>query len=232
MATKVAAAKKTKRAGKVSKAAKAKKVEKEAAPKAPKAVKAEVPAVENSEKSVSKTTTANIDRIVRLVIDHFKLNEKEVKTALHDLLPSTSEFRKKGKKKDPNAPKRALSAYMYFTKDQRDAVKADMPEGTPLTEVTRELGKRWGKMSDSDKAGYQKQADADKERYAKEMAKYREENGLNEPKKNEKADNPDYILNPESNKYVKRDGKIGKKLVEAEGGSGAADDEDSDSDDE
>lgn len=30
---------------------------------------------------------------------------------------------------DPNAPKKALSAFMYFSSDQRDKVKADNPGG-------------------------------------------------------------------------------------------------------
>ena len=169
------------------------------AKKAVKAVKAEVPVVDDDsagKKSVSKTTTTNIDNIIRLLINHFKLNEKEVKTTLADFLPSTSEFKKRGKKKDPNAPKKGLSAYMFFTMDRREQVKTDQPE-LGFTDITKRLGEIWREMSDSDKAPYQKQADKDKVRYDNEMAKYREENGITDTKKkNDKADNPELHLKP------------------------------------
>jgi hypothetical protein len=39
---------------------------------------------------------------------------------------------KKGKKgkKDPNAPKRGLSAYMFFSQDQRATIKAENPDAS------------------------------------------------------------------------------------------------------
>ena len=42
--------------------------------------------------------------------------------------------KKQRKKKDPNAPKNALSAFMYFSNDNRDKVKADNP-GIPFGQV-------------------------------------------------------------------------------------------------
>lgn len=33
-------------------------------------------------------------------------------------------------KKDPNAPKRPLSAYMFFSQDQRPTVKEENPDAT------------------------------------------------------------------------------------------------------
>ena len=35
---------------------------------------------------------------------------------------------RKGNLKDPNAPKRALSAYMFFSQDWRERVKAENPD--------------------------------------------------------------------------------------------------------
>ena len=51
------------------------------------------------------------------------------------------------KKKDPNAPKKPLSAYMFFCADHRDQIKKDNPE-MKVTEVTSELGKVWGTMDE------------------------------------------------------------------------------------
>jgi hypothetical protein len=37
---------------------------------------------------------------------------------------------KKRTKKDPSAPKRGLSAYMFFSQDQRATVKEESPDAT------------------------------------------------------------------------------------------------------
>jgi hypothetical protein len=78
---------------------------------------------------------------------------------------------KKGKKKDPNAPKKALSAYMFFAQANRDKVKKENPDAT-FGELGKHLGKLWSKASKSDKAKYEAKANKDKERYEKEKAKY------------------------------------------------------------
>jgi hypothetical protein len=80
---------------------------------------------------------------------------------------------KKGgkKKKDPNAPKKALSAYMFFAQANRDKVKKENPDAT-FGELGKLLGKQWSKASKSDKAKYEAKANKDKERYEKEKAKY------------------------------------------------------------
>lgn len=204
-------------ATKVTKAVKTVKRSKVSKPKKKTEV-VDVPVVDDSvgKKSSSKTTTTNIDLIISLMIEQFDLNDKEVRTTLAGVLPSTSGFKKGKKKKDKDAPKKGLSAYMFFTMARRAQVKEDGPE-LKFTEITQELGRLWRAMNDSQKAPFQTQADADKVRYSTEMEAYRILKGIPEPstKKNDKVDNPDYILNPESSKYVKRTGKIGRALVEA-----------------
>ena len=74
-------------------------------------------------------------------------------------------------KKDPNAPKRALSAYMFFSAAKR----AEIMEANPdfgVTDVAKALGERWKTVSDEEKAVYQQQADEDKARYERDMAAY------------------------------------------------------------
>ncbi len=44
--------------------------------------------------------------------------------------------KKPRKKKDKNAPKGALSAFMYFSNANREKVKTDNPGGYPHTEAT------------------------------------------------------------------------------------------------
>lgn len=80
--------------------------------------------------------------------------------------------KKEKAKKDPNAPKKPMHAYMWFCKDKRDAVKSDMPPESGITDISKKLGEMWKTLSDKDKEKYNAQASQDKERYEKEMAKY------------------------------------------------------------
>ena len=74
-------------------------------------------------------------------------------------------------KKDPNAPKRPLTAYFFFINENRAKVKEANPD-LKLTQISTELGKRWQGMALKEKAKFEKMAEKDKVRYAKEMEGY------------------------------------------------------------
>jgi hypothetical protein len=78
-------------------------------------------------------------------------------------------------KKDPNAPKRGLSAYMFFANENREKVREDNPDAT-FGQVGKLLGERWKALSESERAPYKAKADADKKRYEDEKAAYLAEN--------------------------------------------------------
>jgi hypothetical protein len=90
---------------------------------------------------------------------------------------------------DPNAPKRGLSAYMFFANDQRDTVREENPGitfgtcqrcfVTPVSvtdncigQVGKMLGEKWKGLSDKQKAPYEAKAAQDKKRYEEEKANY------------------------------------------------------------
>jgi hypothetical protein len=75
------------------------------------------------------------------------------------------------KKKDPNAPKKNLTGYIYFTLDVMPTVKKDNPDKVQK-ELMSIIGERWGKLSSEDKKPYHDQAAKDKERYLEEMKNY------------------------------------------------------------
>ncbi|CAO1601751.1 Non-histone chromosomal protein 6 [Xanthoria calcicola] len=75
------------------------------------------------------------------------------------------------KKKDPNAPKRGLSAYMFFANDNRENVRAEN-EGISFGQVGKVLGERWKALNSKQREPYEAKAKADKERYEKEKAAY------------------------------------------------------------
>uniref|UniRef100_M4BJB0 HMG box domain-containing protein n=1 Tax=Hyaloperonospora arabidopsidis (strain Emoy2) TaxID=559515 RepID=M4BJB0_HYAAE len=79
--------------------------------------------------------------------------------------------RKPRKKKDKNAPKRALSAFMFFSNDIRDTVKKEMPE-LQFLEISSEIGRRWKKITDEERRPYDELAAADKRRYMEEKEDY------------------------------------------------------------
>jgi hypothetical protein len=75
------------------------------------------------------------------------------------------------KKKDPNAPKRGLSAYMFFANEQRDKVREDNP-GIKFGEVGKVLGEKWKALNEKQRTPYEAKAAADKKRYEEEKAAY------------------------------------------------------------
>lgn len=82
-------------------------------------------------------------------------------------------------KKDPNAPKRAKSAYMFWLGANR--ARLTKP-GMSVIDVTRVAGVEWGKVKE--RAKWEKMAAEDKRRYEAEIKRYKASGGaLKSPKK-------------------------------------------------
>ena len=80
--------------------------------------------------------------------------------------------KKKKKAKDPNKPKRAMVAFMFFSIDRRPAMQKQNPQ-MRIAEISKLLGETWRGMTAKDKAPYEKKAAADKALYEKEMKSYK-----------------------------------------------------------
>lgn len=96
--------------------------------------------------------------------------QKALKTVLNKAEKGTKE-------KDPNAPKRGKSAYLYFCNMNRDAARKALGPDAKATEVTSQLGAMWNtlktdKKRSSELSKYEKMAAEDKERYEKDRAEY------------------------------------------------------------
>eukprot|EP00296_Roombia_truncata_P009494 JP448100.1.p2 GENE.JP448100.1~~JP448100.1.p2 ORF type:complete len:114 (+),score=61.15 JP448100.1:25-342(+) len=74
-------------------------------------------------------------------------------------------------KKDPNAPKRGLSAFMFFSADKRAEVKKEHPDAS-IGETAKLIGAMWQAIKEKEKKKFEDMAAKDKIRYEKEMAKY------------------------------------------------------------
>jgi hypothetical protein len=101
---------------------------------------------------------------------------------------SDSDGKKSRSKKDPNAPKGALSAYMFFCKDKRAELKDEQPDLAPK-DVMAALGVAWAELKNDDEeevARFQELAEADKERYQTEKDAYNSEGESDEEKPKKK----------------------------------------------
>jgi hypothetical protein len=82
------------------------------------------------------------------------------------------------KQKDPNAPKRPLSAFFIFSQDERPKVK--LTNATlSVADVAKVIGEKWRSAHDDLKRRYEKAAKEAKERYEIEMQAYKQ-TGINE----------------------------------------------------
>ncbi|KAA0197920.1 hypothetical protein HAZT_HAZT004718 [Hyalella azteca] len=72
--------------------------------------------------------------------------------------------RRRKTRKDPRAPKRALSAFFWFCSDERPKVRTANP-GASVGKIARELGSLWASSDQQVKDKYEKMAVQDKLRY-------------------------------------------------------------------
>ena len=84
---------------------------------------------------------------------------------------------KSGKRlaKDPMAPKKPKTAYLYFSDQRRETILAGLKEQDEkfrVSEVAKVLGDEWKALTDDDKAKYVVMAERDRQRYTDEMKLY------------------------------------------------------------
>lgn len=132
-------------------------------------------------------------------------NQNEVAKCVADLNTKLDNFTKQNgltggkqrKVKDPNAPSRPRSAWIYYYSTNSKQFREDHPD-LSQKDITTAMSKDWKKMSDKQKAKYNKLAEKDRERYQTEMAAYNKtkDSGDNTeetkpaPKKNQKKPAP------------------------------------------
>ncbi|EOD41706.1 hypothetical protein EMIHUDRAFT_49282, partial [Emiliania huxleyi CCMP1516] len=78
------------------------------------------------------------------------------------------EKRPQKKKKDKDAPKRGMSAYMLWMNANRPRLKEEHPDAK-VTDIGRIAGAKWKEMDAEAKAPWDARAKADKQRYEAEM---------------------------------------------------------------
>jgi len=93
----------------------------------------------------------------------------------------------KGKraKKDKDAPKKSMSAYILYSNDVRDKVRQTNP-GIAFGEVAKKISEQWKNITASEKKKFEDKAAKDKQRYETEMEAYRAAGGGSSKSKSSK----------------------------------------------
>lgn len=88
---------------------------------------------------------------------------------------SADDFIQKGTKlpRDPNAPAPKVSAYMYFSQKQREAMAKKKGPSLDFTAAGTAIGKAWSELGDAGKKPFEALAAKDADRHDREMAKYK-----------------------------------------------------------
>lgn len=97
--------------------------------------------------------------------------------------------------KDPNAPKRPMSAYMMFVKTNRSRIVEENP-GLKPPQVLSKAGEEWKELTSEDKVQYDAMNAKDKKRYAKEMEGYVPPKGMTAGGKRKKEKDPNAPKRP------------------------------------
>lgn len=75
----------------------------------------------------------------------------------------------------PSAPKRPLSAFFWFCKDESDKITQTLEPGAYADETSRQCAQRWMEAGPLVKAKYEAVAAKDQARYEKELSQYEQQ---------------------------------------------------------
>lgn len=143
-----------------------------------------------------QVTEGHTEKLIRKLAEKHNFDADE-EIALHkftclftavDGEPTATALTKKGKSvkkskkpvKDPNAPKKAKNAFMFFSAEKNAEVKkklsTEQDDGTLKapkgSEVAKDIGKMWKELSEAEKLPYQEMHAKAKVKYEEEMKVY------------------------------------------------------------
>jgi len=127
----------------------------------------------------------------------------------------------KGKKKDPNAPKRPKSGWIIYSTKVRPEFKKKHADAS-FGELTQKISEKWKTMTADDKKPYEEEAAKDKKRYEAENKAYQAKKG---------DDDDDDDDDEDEKPKPKAKGKAKKKAAADDDDDDDEDDDDDDDDD-
>jgi len=84
-------------------------------------------------------------------------------------------YKSNKRRRDPNAPKQPLTAFFIYSTEERPKVKDDHPTMS-VTDVAKELGRRWSELDSETKQRFHARADELRQKFDLEMAAYKQSN--------------------------------------------------------
>lgn len=134
--------------------------------------------------------TTTIKQLNTLITKVFGDNEDWIKSDIQNQLKKILGDKKK---KDPNAPKRSKTAYLFYCDDHRQSVREQLGETATFPEVIQQVASNWNKLnSDAENKNkkavqelkkYHERAEKDKARYLEEQKNYVPPVGIGTPTK-------------------------------------------------
>jgi hypothetical protein len=115
----------------------------------------------------SNVYTKMNQEIIDMVKSELAIAEERIMAKIEKMLNK----KKKPAKKDPNAPKKPLTAFILFSADKRAELKEEFPD-IKFTEMSKKLGEAWKTIDEEKKKVYIKKSEDMKDTYKKEMADY------------------------------------------------------------
>jgi structure-specific recognition protein 1 len=137
-------------------------------------------------KNLGSDEKAALDKKVAADKERYVKEMKDYTPSAEFAVAAMETGKKKKAKKDPNAPKGAKGAYMFFSTENREKLKKENPDMS-FGDLGKALGEQWKMISADEKAKYEEMAKNDKERHKKEMSEYTAKQKADE-KKAEAAD--------------------------------------------
>jgi hypothetical protein len=108
---------------------------------------------------------------------------------LLDSLNQLDEQKVQKKVKDPLAPKRPRTSYIFYSNENRVELKEKYPD-LNQKEFMKKMGEHWNNLSDKAKEPYKNMQEADKKRYESEMVSYVPRESVDEKKTGKKLKDP------------------------------------------
>jgi hypothetical protein len=130
----------------------------------------------NSQQKVNNINELVVDILSNVLDeDNMKLVKQELENnqeKFQDIFNSNKQTKSNTKKiKDPNAPKRPKTSYIYFSLDKREEINKSNPE-LSTKDIMKKIGNLWKSLSDKEKEPYIKLSEQDKKRYTEELKNY------------------------------------------------------------
>jgi hypothetical protein len=121
----------------------------------------------------NRNNLAFLSKIIEQVCSYLGHTDRSSETVAHFVNPQLlKKIKTSTKVKDKNLPKGPKSGYLFFQEKVRSEILEKSPDIKP-TEIMVEAGKRWGLLSEEEKAPYNEMAKKDKERHLDDMEKYK-----------------------------------------------------------